>query len=168
MRKLLAVVIAVASLVLAASANASVRAAYFAGWDIYGRGYTPQQIPADRLNTIFYAFAKPDLQPDGSVLCAPGDAWADYETPYLTSDLPAASVLLQECRRQLDAAGAATGTHYLLTADLPAGNVNAARFELPAATGALDWVNLLTLDYHGSWDSTTDFNSPFSLDPFEP
>jgi len=254
-----------------------VRAAYFASWDIYARGYTPQQIPADRLNTIFYAFAKPDLQPDGSVLCAPGDAWADYETPFLTSDVPDrskphvegnfaelakikaahpglklvmaiggwtfskyfsdaaatdasrqafvascvdqfingnlpaggwnelggpgsaagifdgididweypgidpgngadhspadthnATLLLQEFRRQLDAAGAATGTHYLLTADLPAGNVNAARFELPAATGALDWVNLLTLDYHGSWDSTTDFNSPFSLDPFEP
>src|SRR6184192_1470460 len=84
------------------------------------------------------------------------------------ADTHNATLLLQEFRRQLDAAGAATGTHYLLTADLPAGNVNAARFELPAATGALDWVNLLTLDYHGSWDSTTDFNSPFSLDPFEP
>src|SRR4029077_4325995 len=85
-----------ATLVLASAATAArtdrdgggVRAAYFASWDIYGRGYAPQQIPAGKLNVIFYAFAQPARQADGSVVCAPGDPWADYETPYLTAGTP--------------------------------------------------------------------------------
>src|SRR5438876_1627132 len=80
-----------------------------------------------------------------------------------------ATLLLQEFRRLLDAYGATTGKHYLLTADLPAGNVNSAgSWELSSPAQATDWINLLTFDFHGSWDSWTDFNSPFSLDPKEP
>lgn len=54
---------------LAVSAPASARqtprdrdfvvAAYFADWSIYGRGYRPKQIPADRLTHLLYAFGKP-------------------------------------------------------------------------------------------------------------
>ncbi|TML62885.1 MAG: glycoside hydrolase family 18 protein, partial [Actinobacteria bacterium] len=70
---------------------------------------------------------------------------------------------------QLDAYGATTAKHYLLTADLPAGNVNSSgSWELASAVQATDWVNLLTFDFHGSWETWTDFNSPFSLDPKEP
>ena len=36
-----------------------VRAAFFANWDRYGRGYFVNQIPADKLNVIDYAFAAP-------------------------------------------------------------------------------------------------------------
>ena len=80
-----------------------------------------------------------------------------------------ATLLMQEFRRQLDAFGAVTGKHYLLTADLPAGNVNSTgSWELADVAQTTDWINLLTLDFHGSWDSWTDFNSPFSLDPKEP
>jgi chitinase len=80
-----------------------------------------------------------------------------------------ATLLLQDFRSALDAYGATTGKHYLLTADLPAGNVNSSgSWELAAVAHTVDWVNLLTFDYHGSFDSRTDFNSPFSLDPKEP
>jgi chitinase len=80
-----------------------------------------------------------------------------------------ATLLLQEFRRQLDAYGATTGKHYLLTADLPAGNVNSTgSWELADVAQTTDWINLLTFDFHGSWDAWTDFNSPFSLDPKEP
>jgi chitinase len=80
-----------------------------------------------------------------------------------------ATLLFQEFRHQLDAYGATTGEHYLLTADLPAGNVNSTgSFELVDVARATDWINLLTLDFHGSWDTWTDFNSPFGLDPKEP
>ena len=41
----------------------NVRAAFFANWDRYGRGYLVNQIPADRLNVIDYAFAT--VTPDG-------------------------------------------------------------------------------------------------------
>jgi chitinase len=80
-----------------------------------------------------------------------------------------ATLLLQEFRRQLDAYGATTGKHYLLTADLPAGNVNSSgSWELPAVADTVDWINLMTFDFHGSWDSRTDFNAPFAVDPKEP
>src|SRR5918911_1197496 len=102
----------------------------------------------------------------------------DWESPgidpgngadHSPADKHDATLLFQEFRRRLDAYGATTGKHYLLTADLPAGNVNSSgSFELADAAQALDWVNLLTFDFHGSWDSWTDFNSPFSLDPKEP
>jgi chitinase len=80
-----------------------------------------------------------------------------------------ATLLLQEFRNQLDAYGATTGKHYLLTVDGPAGNVNSSgSWELTDVAQTVDWINLLTFDFHGSWDSWTDFNSPFSLDPKEP
>jgi chitinase len=85
------------------------------------------------------------------------------------ADVHNATLLLQEFRHQLDEYGASTGRHYLLTADLPAGNVNSSgSWELASVGQIVDWINLLTLDFHGSWDSWTDFNSPFSLDPKEP
>jgi len=278
MRKRIFFVIALAALVVAAPAGAGVRAAYFASWDIYGRGYVPQEIPADKLNVIFYAFAQPAKQSDGSIACAPGDPWADYETPYLTSDLPDrskphvegnfaelaklkaahpglklvmsiggwtfskyfsdaaaseatrkafvascvdefikgnlppggwnelggpgsaaglfdgidvdwefpgkdpgngadhtpadvknATKLLQEFRSQLTAYGARTGHDYLLTLDIPGGNVNSTgSFELAKVSRVVDWINVLAYDFHGGWDSITDFNSPFTPDPLEP
>jgi chitinase len=89
-----------------------------------------------------------------------------HHTP---TDRHNATLLFQEFRRQLDAYGATTGRHYLLTADLPAGNVNSTgSFELADVARSVDWINLLTFDYHGSWDAWTDFNSPFSLDSKAP
>jgi chitinase len=291
-RVVLPALLAAAALLCASAASAGgppslpgapqqVHAAFFANWDRYARGYTVAQIPADRLDVIDYAFAKPAA--DGT--CALTDAWSDYQAPTAALDsvdgvaddasdpnqhlfgnfeqlvklkaahpglrvvmslggwtgstyfsdvaataasrqafvasciglivdgnLPTggwptqaggpgaaaglfdgvdvdweypgkdpgngahtspadthdATLLLQEFRRQLDAAGAANGRHYLLTADLPAGNVNASTWELPQATRPLDWVNLETFDFHGSWDAITDFNSPLTVDPREP
>ena len=80
-----------------------------------------------------------------------------------------ATLLLQEFRSQLDAYGATTGKHYLLTVDGSAGNVNSSgSWELHDVAQTTDWINLLTFDFHGLWDSWTDFNAPFSLDPKEP
>jgi chitinase len=283
------VVVAVAAAAASGAGRAQsqpgqVRAAFFANWDRYARGYFVDQIPADKLNVIDYAFAKPTA--DGT--CALSDVWSDFQAPtdashsvdgvaddssdanqhlfgnfnqlrklkaahpglklvmsiggwtlskyfsdvaataasrqafvascidliiagnipqpagnwppsaggpgsaaglfdgididweypgidpgngadHSPADVHNATLLLQEFRRQLDAYGASSGTHYLLTADLPAGNVNSSgSWELSAAAEPLDWVNLLTFDFHGSFDSTTDFNAPFSLDPKEP
>ncbi len=81
------------------------------------------------------------------------------------ADVHNATLLLREFRSRLDA----TGKHYLLTADLPAGNVNSTgSWELAGVAQTADWIDLLTFDFHGSWDTWTDFNSPFSLDPREP
>jgi chitinase len=76
-----------------------------------------------------------------------------------------ATLLFQEFRKQLDRLGRQTDKRYLLTAALPAGNVRSSgSFELPEVAKPLDWINLLTYDFHGPWDTWTDFNSPFGLD----
>ena len=266
----------------APGAPQSVRAAFFANWDRYARGYLVKDVPAGRLNVLDYAFAFPT-----ATGCTLSDAWSDFQAPtwsgadsvdgvaddpsnpdqhlfgnfqqllklkaahpglkvvmsiggwtgstwfsdvaatpasraafvgscidlIVKGDLPSggwptqaggpgagagvfdgididweypgidpgngahhspadvhdATLLLQEFRKQLDELGATTGEHYLLTADLPAGNVNSSgSWELAGVAGTVDWINLLTFDFHGSWDASTDFNSPLRLDPKEP
>jgi len=55
----------------------AVRSAFFANWDRYARGYFVNQIPADKLNNIDYAFAFPSA----SGGCVLSDQWSDYEAP---------------------------------------------------------------------------------------
>jgi chitinase len=88
---------------------------------------------------------------------------------YRPEDRHNATLLFQEFRRQLDALSAQTDKEYLLTAALPAGHVNSAgSYELADVAGVLDWINVMTYDFHGPWDPWTNFNSPFGLDPADP
>lgn len=48
-------------------------AGYYASWSVYARGYTVENIPADRLTHVIYAFAVIDERGE----CAPGDLQAD-------------------------------------------------------------------------------------------
>src|SRR5438270_13296007 len=89
MRTLRTLVVAAACalvLVPVAAARSSqpgqVRAAFFANWDRYARGYFVNQIPADRLNVLDYAFAMPTA--DGT--CALSDPWSDYQAPTWSGD----------------------------------------------------------------------------------
>jgi chitinase len=63
-------------------ASGKVVSAYFADWDVYGRGYYVKNIPADKINTIVYAFGKPAA--DGT--CQVIDPWADYEMGYAAAN----------------------------------------------------------------------------------
>src|SRR5437763_15737354 len=54
-----------------------VRAAFFANWDRYARGYFVKQIPASKLNVIDYAFAAPTA----AGTCGLSDVWSDYQAP---------------------------------------------------------------------------------------
>lgn len=47
---------------------------------IYGRNYQPQQLPADQLTRVIYAFA--NLQSDGTVVSS--DSYADLQKHYPT------------------------------------------------------------------------------------
>ena len=85
-----AAVIAVAGPILTAAPAAAhtrhddgrVVSAYFADWDVYGRGYNVKDIPADKLNVIQYAFAAPTFdKATGAVGCSVLDPWADYQRP---------------------------------------------------------------------------------------
>ncbi len=68
--------------------------------------------------------------------------------------------LLAELRRQLDAAGAADRTRYLLTIAAPAGPARYAVLELGQIHQYLDWLGLMAYDFHGTWSTVTDFAAP--------
>jgi chitinase len=80
------------------------------------------------------------------------------------------TLLLAELRRQLDALGREHHRHYLLTAALPAGADKIAKIEVDRIHGSLDWLNLLTYDFHGPWEPTgpTQFHSNLFLSPNDP
>jgi chitinase len=255
----------------------SIVAAYFASWDVYGRGYQVKDVPADKLNTILYAFGKPDLDADRKPTggCAPADPWADYESPYvgdidpttdranlngnfeqllemkakhphvkvlisiggwtlsegfsqnaatdesrakfakscidmfLRGNLPPdwvvgdgvgvaagvfdgididweyptaegagnthtpadrhnATLLFQEFRNQIRTLEKQTHRDYLLTAAIPAAGASTRYYELKQVSRVLDNIFVMTYDFHGHWESTTDFDSPFTYDPATP
>jgi chitinase len=79
-----------------------------------------------------------------------------------------ATLLLQEFRRELDAVGEQLHKRYLLTAALPAGDLSSRPWELPHVVSSLDWINVMSYDFHGPWDSRTNFNSPFALSSGDP
>ena len=84
-------------------------------------------------------------------------------------DVANATALLQEFRRQLDEAGAATHTHYLLTNDIAGGNVHSTgSWQLRQVAKTVDWIDLMAFDFHGGWEAWTDFNSPLLRDPSAP
>lgn len=89
-------------------------------------------------------------------------------TPGDTEDKPNYTLLLQEIRRQLDELGNKDGRHYLLTIAAPIGAGAIRNFDLPGIAASVDWINLMAYDFHGTWDSTTNFNAPLfhtSKDP---
>ncbi|GAA1937545.1 glycoside hydrolase family 18 protein [Kitasatospora viridis] len=124
--------------------------------DQYLKGNLPG-LPAGAAAGIFDGFAV-DWEYPGE----PGNG-----NPNGPQDTPDYTALMQEFRGQLDQAGAATGTHYLLTANTSANPAFAAKLELAKVAKVVDWFNVMTFDYHGSWEPAgpTDFSSALFQDP---
>jgi chitinase len=83
----------------------------------------------------------------------------DWEYPQ-AGETDLFTALISGLRQQLDALGRANGRRYLLTAAAPAGPWQMARIDFAQITPLLDWFNLMTYDYYGSWSSSTGFNAP--------
>jgi chitinase len=94
---------------------------------------------------------------------APGNVVRPEDTRNFT-------LLLAELRRQLDALGRRDHRHYLLTAAVPAGFDKIAKLEVGKIHRSLDWLNLLTYDFHGPWEATgpAQFHSNLFLRPDDP
>lgn len=90
-------------------------------------------------------------------------------TPARPADRADATALLEQFRTQLDALGARTHRHYLLTAALPAyrapngSYTPATSWDLPAVARTVDWINLMTYDLTNDSSRETDFES--ALEP---
>ncbi|HPE70933.1 MAG TPA: glycosyl hydrolase family 18 protein [Candidatus Competibacter sp.] len=74
------------------------------------------------------------------------------------------TLLLAELRTQLDAQSLADNRHYLLTIAAPASPSAYAGIELSQIHNYLDYLTLMSYDFHGSWENTTNFNAPL-FDP---
>jgi chitinase len=80
--------------------------------------------------------------------------------------------LARELRTALDAAGATDRKRYLST--IAAGADRAFVFDgdssrwLAELAEALDWINLMTYDYHGTWEKRAGLLAPLHRDPADP
>jgi chitinase len=72
------------------------------------------------------------------------------------------TLLMQEFRSQLNALEQVDGQnrHYELSIAAPAGVDKIVNLEVKGLTEPLDFINLMSYDFHGPWDNTTGFNAP--------
>ena len=90
---------------------------------------------------------------------------------YRAEDWTNFPALLAEFRKQLDALESsvegATGKRpeYLLTIAAPAGAAQYTRMNLRDSHGHLDWINVMTYDFHGSWETAGPANHHAALYP---
>jgi chitinase len=73
------------------------------------------------------------------------------------------TLLLADMRAELDARG-----DYLLTIAAPAGLARIAAIQVDRIHEHLDWINVMTYDFHGSWEPMTGFNAPLASAPGDP
>ncbi len=87
---------------------------------------------------------------------------------YRPEDKQNYTLLLAELREQLDA----TGESYLLTIAAPGSPGIIENLELELIHPYLDWINVMTYDFHGPWggelDPVTHMNAPLYADPDDP
>ena len=78
------------------------------------------------------------------------------------------TLLLQELRIQLDAAGKTDGKPYLLTIAAGAFPTYVRNVELAQIASIVDWMNLMTYDFHGDWEGESGHLAPLYADPKSP
>lgn len=79
------------------------------------------------------------------------------------------TLFLQELRQQFTARSVITGKQYLLSIAAPANPAIIANLEPALIAGVVDWLNIMTYDFHGPWgDPVTGMNAPMFGDPADP
>lgn len=97
----------------------------------------------------------------------PGEPGAG--NPYGPQDSADFTALLRDFHSALGRAAASAHRDYLLTADTSPNQYAAAQqLQLDRAAHFVDWLNVMTLDFHGGWDAKTDFAANLYPDPADP
>ncbi len=87
---------------------------------------------------------------------------------YRPEDKQNFTLLLQDVRNALNKAGAEDGKQYLLTIASGASQRYADHTELKKISQILDWINIMTYDFHGGWEATSNHNAALYKDPNDP
>ena len=74
------------------------------------------------------------------------------------------TLLLSEFRTKLDQ----LNPDYLLTIAAPAGATTVPNMDLPHLADHLDWINIMTYDFHGPWESSTNHHAPLYSNSTQP
>ncbi len=91
----------------------------------------------------------------------------DWEFP-TSADKQNFTALVTEFRRQLRILSTQNSKQYLLTIAAPAGSQNYSNMQLAAVAAQLDFLNMETYDYHGTWETTTNHAAPLLDSPYDP
>ena len=84
---------------------------------------------------------------------------------YRPEDKQNYTLLVKEIRRQFDLQEAVDGKQWLISIASPAGYDKYVNFEMAELAKTLDWINIMTYDYHGSWENTTNHQAALYADP---
>jgi chitinase len=78
------------------------------------------------------------------------------------------TLLLQTLRNKLNTAQKQDGKTYLLTIAAGAFPSYLNKTEMNQVSHTIDWINLMTYDYHGDWEKESNHLAPLYSDPEEP
>jgi chitinase len=84
------------------------------------------------------------------------------------ADLTNFTLLLQKFRELLDAQGTTDSKHYLLSIASTANNNYYKNYEWTKIHPYLDFINVMTYDFHGTWETKTGFNAPVYIGSDDP
>ena len=75
------------------------------------------------------------------------------------------ALLLADVRAKLDDLGSQLGRTYEISVASPAGLDKIANFNLAGLAPSVDFFNVMTYDFHGTWEDTTGHQAAFTGDP---
>lgn len=85
----------------------------------------------------------------------------DWEHPSNKTETDNYTLLMQEIREAADS----TFDNFLITMAIPGGNWSGQYYDLDALSETIDWFNVMTYDYHGTWTNHAGHNSPLYPSP---
>jgi chitinase len=143
------------------------------GWTESYR-FSDAALPANReafVASCINMFIKGDVAPGVSAFGVFDGIDVDWEYPgscgatcaYRPEDRENFVALLAEFRKQLSLLGQANGRQYLLTIAAPAGAEQYTKMDLSGVAPYVDWINVMTYDFHGGWETTGPTNHISSL-----